>query len=121
MKPATTTRSTHYGNDLYREISAPGKRRKLPITYWDVWFLVVLLTDFAGDWEKLADRLRQERQGASLFSRRDTAEELLNHLRGLRHTLTEAALTPEAVLGAEGATLLRTESNCPALMLRNTV
>lgn len=109
MKPATMLRSSHAGNDLYRKISAPGKRRKLSSTYWDAWFLVVLLTDFAGDWEKLADRLRHDRQGSGLFSRRDAAEALLSHLHALRRTLAEAALTPEAALGAEGPALLRAE------------
>lgn len=106
---ATTHHPPHQGNDPFRKISLADKRRKHLITYWDVWFLLVLLADFGGDWGALADRLRSERRGAGLFSRRETAEELFNHLRVLQRTLTEAVLTPEAVLGPDGPSLLKTE------------
>lgn len=109
MKRLTTPHSPHQGNDPFRKISLAGQRRKLLITYWDVWFLLVLQADFDGDWGALTGQLRGERQGAGLFSRRETAEALLSHLRVLQRTLTEAALTPEAVLGPAGPTLLKTE------------
>src|SRR5258708_21404545 len=95
------------GNDPYRAIKVSGQRRGLALTYWDLWFLVVLLTDFAGDWEQLAHRFRAD--GGALSPRRDTAEGLLNHLNELRQRLAKAGVTPATALGPDRPSLLKSE------------
>ena len=95
------------GNDHYHTLKAPGNRRGLALTHWDLWFIVVLLTDFAGDWEQFANRFRADSRAPSL--RRDAAEGLLNHLRGLRHRLAEAGVTPAAALGPDRLSVLKRE------------
>ncbi len=95
------------GNDRRHKIQVPGQRPALVLTYWDIWLIVVLLTDFAGDWEQLANRFRAD--CGALSSRRDTAEGLLNHLRRLRQRLAKAGVTPAAALGPDGSSLLKSE------------
>ncbi len=34
------------GNDLFREITLPGATEPFRVTYWDLWFVVVLLNEF---------------------------------------------------------------------------
>ncbi len=95
------------GNDHFLTLTVPGKRRGLALTYWDLWLLIVLLTDFAGDWEQLAKRFHAESGALSL--RRDMAEGLLNHLRGLRQRLAKADVTPASALGPDGPRRLKSE------------
>jgi hypothetical protein len=95
------------GNDHYLTLKVPGKRRGLALTYWDLWLLVILLADFAGDWEQLANRFRAD--GGALSPRRDTAEGLLNHLNELRQRLAKADVTPATALGPDGPSLIKSE------------
>ncbi|MDE3090810.1 MAG: hypothetical protein KGJ80_15650, partial [Chloroflexota bacterium] len=98
---------THHGNDLYREIVLPAAREIFKVTDWDVWMLVVLVNEFGGDWEKLANHLRRERFSAPY---RDLAVEgFLNHLRLLRQTLAKHNLSVEDVLGEDAARVLKSE------------
>ena len=85
-----------YGNDLYREMLPSGATNPLKVTYWDLWIAIVLIREFAGDWDKLCDHFRAEKSGYSY--RRYQAEELLHHLRLLRQTLDRAGLTAEDIL-----------------------
>jgi hypothetical protein len=105
--PASPRAAPPHGNDLYLTLKVPGQRRGLALTYWDLWLLIVLLTDFAGDWEQLANRFRDEIRAVS--SRRDVAEGLLNHLHALRQRLADAGVTPTAALGPDGPSLLKSE------------
>jgi len=100
-------RATRYGNDIYREIVLPASGEALSVTYWDVWLAVVLVNEFGGDWEKLADHLRSEREKATF--RGYAAEGFLHHLHMLRQTLTQSGLTVEDMLGEAGPPLLKSE------------
>ncbi len=83
------------GNDLFREI-ALANGETFTVTYWDVWLIIVLIHDFAGDWDRLIDHWRGELE--STMYRRDTIEGLLSHLRHLRTALDEAGLTASDLL-----------------------
>lgn len=83
------------GNDLFREIAlANGKT--FTVTYWDVWLIIVLAHDFAGDWTALIDHWRGELKTG--WQRRDELEGWLSHLLHLRQTLTDAGLTLDDLL-----------------------
>jgi hypothetical protein len=105
--PASPRPAPPRGNHHFLTLKVPGKRRGLALTYWDLWLLVVLLTDFAGDWEQLAKRFHAESGALSL--RRDSVEGLLNHLRGLRQRLAKAGVSPASALGPDGPSLLKSE------------
>jgi hypothetical protein len=83
------------GNDLFREI-ALANGETFTITNWDVWLIIVLTHDFAGDWDALIDHWRGELTTA--VYRRDTTEGLLSHLLHLRPALAEAGLTASDIL-----------------------
>jgi hypothetical protein len=72
----------------------------LPLTYWDLWFAVVIAKDFGGDLSRLAERLADEANGLSPGRR--SAERKLSHLRDLQRRLTEAGRTIDHVLTAAG-------------------
>lgn len=98
--------STVRGTDLFQEINAPGSDQPLALTYWDLWFGVVLLTEFGGDWAALIEHFRRKVRGGL---DRHGAEPMLNHALNLRRRLEEAHLPPEALLGQSGPELLRRE------------
>lgn len=86
---------TSQGNDLFREITlADGGT--FTVVYWDLWLIIVLTYDFAGNWDALIDRWRDELKTAP--SRQDTIEGLLSHLLHLRQGLAEAGLTANDIL-----------------------
>jgi hypothetical protein len=89
-------REIHHGNDLYREIRLPSAKKPLKLTYWDLWIAIILVDEFAGDWDKLCDRVRSEKTGYSF--RHYKAEELLNHLYLLRQALDRAGLAVDEIL-----------------------
>lgn len=94
------------GNDLFREISLPGTTEPFSVTYWDLWFVVILLNQFEGEWERLIYHFRA---GTMEPYGRDIDEPLLSHLKHLYQRVTEAGLTAEALLGEEGEELLDIE------------
>ncbi len=103
--PTESRRATHYGNDICQEIVLP-TGGAFAATYWDVWFAIVLVTDFGSDWDKLAGHFRQESKTSYGF-RGYTAEGFLCHLRHLRQALTEAGLTALDLLSSVAPSLLR--------------
>ena len=68
------------------------------ISYWDFWMAIVLIEDFAGDWDRLVARLRHDLSGLSF--RHYAAEGVLNHLLHLRQSLQESGLTAHDILAA---------------------
>jgi hypothetical protein len=98
-------RDIRYGNDLYREILPPGARKPLKVTYWDLWIATLLIREFEGDWDKMCDHFRAEKNGYSFRSYQ--AEELMHHLRLLRQTLERAGLTAEDILAEADPDLLK--------------
>jgi len=103
--PTESRRATHYGSDICQEIVLPGGGTFVT-TYWDLWFAIVLVTDFGSDWDKLADHFRQESKTSYSF-RRYVAEGFLCHLHHLRQALTEAGLTAQDLLSGVGLDLLK--------------
>jgi hypothetical protein len=97
-------RVIYRGNETFREITAPETGQTLRITYWDLWFIVALLNEFAGDWDEMINHFRQGTQG---INARYLAEPMLSHLHRLHQMLTEAGLSAEAVLGEEKTNLLK--------------
>lgn len=83
------------GNDLYREIAIPNQSERFHVTYWDLWFVMLLPTIFSGDWDKMIEHFRDQAKTSWL---RDRAEGLINHLRHLRQSLEMAGLTPQDIL-----------------------
>ena len=95
------TQSRHarrYGNEVCLELARPVTGPTTVITYWDFWMAIVLVLDFAGDWDRLLKRLRQDLTGLS--SRHYAAEGVLNHLLHLRQSLEESGLTANDILAA---------------------
>ena len=99
-------RVIRYGNDLYRKIAHPGANSPLNVTYWNVWIAMVLTDAFGGDWEKMIGALRNE--GKRLYQR-DALEGLLNHMRMLRQTLSEAGLNIADILKEADASFLKSQ------------
>ena len=76
------------------------------VTYWDLWFVIVLVTDYGGDWDRLAAHLRH--QGKTDYSYRLYAvESLLCHLGYLRQALAAAGVTPQEVLAGTDPDLVK--------------
>lgn len=103
--PPAAVRTIRRGNDVCREVVSPAGCA-VAVTYWDLWFAIVVVTDFGGDWDRLAGHLRQ--QGKSDYSyRRYAVEGLLCHLVHLRQALTEAGLTPQDVIAGTDPDLVK--------------
>lgn len=83
------------GNDLYREIVFPDTG-VFPVTYWHLWMVLLLTTQFAGDWEPMLAHFRQETKAISWH--RDQAEGVVNHLLLLHQSLEQAGLAPGDLL-----------------------
>ncbi len=77
----------------------------LPLTYWDLWFVLAAEMAYDGDLDILAEHLRGERTGY----RREDAIRKLGHLRELQMRLGGAGTTIAMVLNAAGPALLDTE------------
>ena len=92
----TKPSQTQSGNDLYREITLPDTGESFPITFWDLWFILLLTGPFSNDWEALREHFQQH--ATALSWRRDQAEGALNHLLMLRQSLEQAGLTPNDIL-----------------------
>ncbi len=103
--PTQPRRVIRYGNDICQEIALP-TGGTFVVTYWDVWFAIVLVADLAGDWDKLADHLRQEIKTSYSF-RRYATEGFLCHLQHLRQALDEAGLSVQDILSSVEPDLLK--------------
>jgi hypothetical protein len=84
-------RSITHGLELWRTDGA------LDWSHWDLWFCVVLLRAFGGDWDAFATELRERTRGPG-FGALD-AEARLSHLGDLRRRLEAAGLTAQALCG----------------------
>ena len=78
--------------------NSPAWGQTMVISYWDFWMAVVLIEDYAGDWDRLVARLRHDLSGLSF--RHYAAEGVLNHLIHLRQSLQESGLTAYDILAA---------------------
>jgi hypothetical protein len=68
----------------------------LALSYWDLWFVLVVDADFAGSWERCVAYLRsQKATGVG----RDGAERKLSHLRNLQERLRQAGVALSDILG----------------------
>lgn len=94
------------GNDLFREITLADASEPFKVTYWDLWFVVILLNEFEADWKELIDHFRGEMLE---WSTRRVAEPLLNHLKHLHQRVTEAGLSALELLGEQHEELLEVE------------
>src|SRR5262249_60771060 len=79
--------------------------KSIALTYWDLWFALLAVNDYAGNFGRLAKGLKEGK--GSFFDRR-AAERKRCHLRDLEKRLTGAGLTAEDVVAAAGD-LARTE------------
>lgn len=89
--------------------------KNLPISYWDLWFLLVAETTFNGDLNLLAQHLRDARNGWH----RDDAVRKLNHLRDLQQRLEDAGITLTAALAAANSDLVKIEKRRAAGRILN--
>lgn len=92
----TKPSQTQSGNDLYHQINLSDTGESFPVTFWDLWFILLLTGSFSNDWEALREHFQQ--QATALSWRRDQAEGALNHLLMLRQSLEQAGLTPNDIL-----------------------
>ncbi|MFO7538779.1 MAG: hypothetical protein R6X32_12105 [Chloroflexota bacterium] len=77
----TTRNSTSpRGNDLFRQIQLPDNEAVWDVTYWDAWYLIILLTKYEGDWQAM---LHQFRSDHGIGYARETAEAKLSHFTHL--------------------------------------
>jgi hypothetical protein len=68
-------------------------------TRWDLWYLVLLLDDYGGSWELLADTLEKTlAEGIHPFKQLDF-EAKHGHMENLRQRLNEAGLDPTTLVG----------------------
>ena len=79
--------------------------KSIVLTYWDLWFALVVVKDYAGNFGRLAKSLKE---GKSFFFSSRTDERKRCHLRDLERRLAAAGLTAESVVAAAGD-LARTE------------
>jgi hypothetical protein len=87
-------------------LSLPAAKGKpLVLTYWDLWFALVAVRDYAGDFGRLAGGLK-ERKGFIIDRR--AVERKRSHLRDLEGRLAGAGLTAQDIVAAAGD-LARTE------------
>jgi hypothetical protein len=105
MTKQSSRRKTIRGTDLFQEITLPNTDQSFRVSYWDLWFVVVLFTEFDGGWEQMIEHFRPKPQEYSDRS----AEAKLSHLRQLHQRLAQAGLPAEAVLGEAGLDLLKSE------------
>lgn len=71
----------------------------LPLTYWDLWFALVVKMDFGSDLERLMDHFRDEKKSAIGFTRL-APERKLTHLRNLKERSAQAGIGVADIVGA---------------------
>jgi hypothetical protein len=71
-----------YGNDLFQEVVCPDGK-KLEITYWDLWIIIILFDMFNGDWDELSNKIVNSIWG------RENREGMLHHIQQLRRTYAD--------------------------------
>lgn len=98
-------RVIHYGNDPCCEIRHPN--RSFQVTYWDLWFAIVLTQDFGGDWEEMIDDLRERSESHSYLG--DTYEGFANHLSLLRQALDGSELSVDDILAEAGEDAIKSQ------------
>jgi len=103
---AQRRRKTIYGNDLYCEIASPSTHHLFQVTYWDLWFALLLDVHFGSNWDEIIDHLRAKRQE---YYHRDEVEGLLNHVRLLRQALAGDGLTHTDILSGAEPAFLKTQ------------
>lgn len=83
MSEHKTRRQPIFGPEVWAEVDGR------PWSYWDRWYCVVCVADFAGDWDALAERLATRSGGLHIAS---DAESKLSHLDDLAGRLGAAGL-----------------------------
>jgi hypothetical protein len=92
---AVVKQAAPVGPDGALVLSAASKP-PLALSYWDLWFVLVVDADFAGSWERCVAYLRsQKATGVG----RDGAERKLSHLRNLQERLRQAGVALSDILG----------------------
>ncbi len=104
QKPAPR-KPTPLGTDpaLSLSVEAGGT---LPLSYWDLWFVLVAAQEYGGDLARLTEHLLEEKD--SLSHGRRSAERKLSHVRELQKRLKASGRTVDDVLAIAGE-LGRTE------------
>ncbi|MCW5201441.1 hypothetical protein VU12_00690 [Desulfobulbus sp. US4] len=78
----TQKRVILYGNDLFQKVACPDGK-KLEITYWDLWIIIILFDMFNGDWDELSNNIVNSTWG------RENREGMLHHIQQLRKTYVD--------------------------------
>jgi hypothetical protein len=92
--PAATPRPRRkpvFGPEAWREVAGR------TWSHWDLWFCLVLVSEFDGDWAAFAEELWQRRSPYLLTL---DEEAKVSHLDDLRARLADAGLGPAALAGA---------------------
>ena len=98
-------RIIHYGNEPYCEIKHPNAEGSFQVTYWDLWFAIVVTQDFGGDWEGMIDDVRKNLNRPLYLH--DAFEGFVNHLHLLRQALDEAKLSVGDILQEAGEDVIK--------------
>lgn len=96
-------RQRRYGTDVFREITPPESTNAFQASYWDLWFVVVLEGQFAGDWQQMASHFRETASPLTGYR----SERMLTHQLHLQERMSEAGLSVVGLLGDVG--LLKSE------------
>ncbi len=93
------------GNDLFCELTGAELQHSVSITFWDLWMIITLTYDFAGNWDHLDtyfhDRVKKE------YFLWDTIEGYQSHLHHLRQMLEESGLSADQVVAQVNPELLK--------------
>lgn len=81
--------------------------RDVPLSYWDVWYVLLAENEFDGELDNLGCELREMRK---LSCNSEEAEQKLSHLRDLQRRLAEAGFTLADVLCAIPPALVKAEA-----------
>jgi hypothetical protein len=97
-EPVAPKKRTVVGPDLALTL-ATSQGKPLDLSLWDLWFALVAVKDFDGDFDRLAERIKE---GTSIFYDRDSIERKRSHLRDLKRRLEQASVTPTQIVTAAG-------------------
>lgn len=100
-------RVIHYGNDPCCNIGHPNGEGSFQVTYWDLWFAIVLTQDFGGDWEKMMGHLREKSKTYAYLG--GGYDGFANHINLLRQTLDNATLSVDNILAEAGEDAIKSQ------------
>ena len=86
-----------YGNDIYKTIeSSVSGQQSIPITYWDLWILILLVEEYKSRFNALIKRLKQIGRGDHYIL--NNSEAIVNHVRLLEKLVKVNSIDIENII-----------------------